>query len=87
MLVSQSLNAAEPPSFWRRARSSSDVDRAMETLKRFKIADNSDRLMGEISAGVRKLLDIAMAIAGQPKVMTNRPAGSPPRRNFRSWIW
>ena len=69
MLVAQSLNAAEPPSFWRQARSGPDLDRAMETLKKFKIADNSDRLMGEISAGVRKLLDIAMAIAGNPKVM------------------
>lgn len=69
MLVSQSLNAAEPPSFWRKARSGADVDRAMATLEKFKIVDNSDRLMGEISAGVRKLLDIAMAIAGNPKVM------------------
>ena len=69
MLVSQSLNATEPPSFWRKARSGADVDRAMATLEQFKIADNSDRLMGEISAGVRKLLDIAMAIAGNPKVM------------------
>ena len=69
MLVAQSLNAPEPPSFWRKARSEADVDRAMATLKKFKIADNSDRLMGEISAGVRKLLDIAMAIAGSPKVM------------------
>jgi len=69
MLVAQSLNAAEPPSFWRKARSSSDVDQALETLEKFKIADNRDRLMGEISAGVRKLLDIAMAIAGNPKMM------------------
>jgi len=69
MLVAQSLNAAEPPSFWRKARSSSDVDQALETLEKFKIADNRDRLMGEISAGVRKLLDIAMAIAGSPKMM------------------
>ncbi len=69
MLVAQSLNAPEPPSFWRKARSGPDVDRAMATLETFKIADNSDRLMGEISAGVRKLLDIAMAIAGHPKVM------------------
>ncbi|MEM9439765.1 MAG: ABC transporter ATP-binding protein [Pseudomonadota bacterium] len=69
MLVAQTLNAAEPPSFWRQARSQSDVDRAMATLEKFKIVDNSDRLMGEISAGVRKLLDIAMAIAGNPKVM------------------
>ncbi|MGI9434665.1 MAG: ABC transporter ATP-binding protein [Geminicoccaceae bacterium] len=69
MLVSQSLNDTKPPSFWQKARSASDVDRAMETLKKFHIADNHDRLMGEISAGVRKLLDIAMAISGTPKVM------------------
>ncbi len=69
MLVAQSLNAAEPPSFWRKAQSGPDIDRAMATLETFKIADNSNRLMGEISAGVRKLLDIAMAIAGNPKVM------------------
>jgi len=47
MLVSQSLNASEPPSFWRKARSGADVERAMATLEKFKIADNSDRLMGE----------------------------------------
>ncbi len=69
MLVSQSLNSPEPPSFWRKARSAPDVERAMAILEKFQIADNRDRLMGEISAGVRKLLDIAMAIAGSPKVM------------------
>ncbi len=69
MLVSQSLNAQAPPSFWRKARSAPDVDRAMDMLEKFKIADNHNRLMGEISAGVRKLLDIAMAISGNPKVM------------------
>ena len=69
MLVSQSLNSPEPPSFWRGARSAPDVDRAMDVLQKFHIADNRDRLMGEISAGVRKLLDIAMAISGKPRVM------------------
>jgi branched-chain amino acid transport system ATP-binding protein len=69
MLVSQSLNRPEPPSFRRQARSGQDLERAMATLERFHIADNRDSLIGEISAGVRKLLDIAMAISGQPKVM------------------
>ena len=69
MLVSQSLNSPEPPSFWQKARSGPDLDQAMATLEKFKIADNRDRLMGEISAGVRKLLDIAMAISGKPRVM------------------
>ena len=66
MLVSLSINDPEPPSLWRSARSPGDVDRAMEILQRFKIADHRDRLMGELSAGVRKLLDIAMAISGTP---------------------
>ena len=69
MLVSLSINNAEPPSYWRDARTRSDVDRAMDILQRFQIADYSDRLMGELPAGVRKLLDIAMAISGAPKVM------------------
>ena len=69
MLVSLSINDTEPPSFWRPARAAADVDKAMGILERFKIADNRDRLMGEISAGVRKLLDIAMAISGAPRVM------------------
>ncbi|MGI9414277.1 MAG: ABC transporter ATP-binding protein, partial [Hyphomicrobiales bacterium] len=69
MLVSLSINDAEPPSFWRDARAQADVERAMDILHRFQIADYRDRLMGELSAGVRKLLDIAMAISGAPRVM------------------
>ncbi len=69
MLVSLSINDTQAPSYWRDARSARDVDRAMDILNRFKIADYRDRLMGELSAGVRKLLDIAMAISGAPKVM------------------
>ena len=69
MLVSLSINDVQAPSYWRDARTRSDVDRAMDILQRFQIADYSDRLMGELPAGVRKLLDIAMAISGAPKVM------------------
>ena len=69
MLVSLSINDTEPPSFWRPARATADVEKAMDILERFKIAENRDRLMGELSAGVRKLLDIAMAISGTPRVM------------------
>lgn len=69
MLVSRSINAERPPSVWRGAQGADDVERAMDILKRFKIADYSDRLMGELSAGVRKLLDIAMAISGTPRVV------------------
>lgn len=69
MLVSLSINASKPPSIFRNARSKNDVDEAMNILHQFQIADHRDRRMGELSAGVRKLLDIAMAISGSPRVM------------------
>lgn len=69
MLVSLSINDTESPSFWRDGRTKDNVDRAMDLLQKFQIADNRDHLMGELSAGVRKLLDIAMAISGAPRVM------------------
>jgi branched-chain amino acid transport system ATP-binding protein len=69
MLVSLAIADPTPPSFFRSAREQATDDRAMEILKRFRIEEHKDRLMGELSAGVRKLLDIAMAMTGHPKVM------------------
>ena len=69
MLISLSINDETPPSFWRPASHVAGTDRAMTILERFGIADYRDRLMGELPAGVRKLLDIAMAMTGHPRVM------------------
>jgi len=69
MLVSLSINREQKPSFWQSARNRSCVDEAMGTLERFQIDHYRGRLMSELSAGVRKLLDIAMAISGTPRVM------------------
>ncbi|MDF1720706.1 MAG: ABC transporter ATP-binding protein [Minwuia sp.] len=69
MLVSLAIADPKPPSFFRKARESESEDRAMEILKRFKIEEYRGRLMGELPAGVRKLLDIAMSMSGHPKVM------------------
>lgn len=69
MLVSLAVNGEKPPSFFLRADAAADTDQAMAILERFKIAEYRDRLMGELSAGVRKLLDIAMAMTGHPRVM------------------
>ena len=41
----------------------------MATLERFHIAEHRNRLIPELSGGVKKLLDIAMAMAGQTQVM------------------
>ncbi|MEH6528258.1 MAG: ABC transporter ATP-binding protein [Sneathiella sp.] len=69
MLLSLSINADHPPSFWRSAKGQQENERALIVLEQFGISDYRDRLIGELPAGVRKLLDIAMAMAGSPKVM------------------
>jgi len=69
MLVSLSINREHKPSFWHSARGQTFVDEAMDTLERFRIDEYRGRLMSELPAGVRKLLDIAMAISGTPRVM------------------
>lgn len=69
VLVALAIADPKPPSFFRKARESEAEDRAMEILKRFRIEEHRGRLMTELSAGVRKLLDIAMSMCGHPKVM------------------
>lgn len=69
MLIALAIRGNETPSFIKRALSSSNADRAMAELEKFNLADFRDNRMSEISAGSRKLLDIAMAIAGHPKVV------------------
>ena len=69
VLVAQAISHNSTPSFFRRANEAEEMDQAMALLERFRIADYRERLMGELPAGVRKLLDIAMAMTGAPKVM------------------
>lgn len=69
MLVSLAISDPVPPSMFRRANDSASTDQAMEILQRFRIEDYASRLMSELPAGVRKLLDIAMAMTGRPKIM------------------
>ncbi|MFK7944518.1 MAG: ABC transporter ATP-binding protein [Paracoccaceae bacterium] len=69
MLVSLAISAPQTPSFFHKAHVPDAEARAMEILGRFQIADYAPRLMAELPAGVRKLLDIAMAMTGNPKVM------------------
>lgn len=68
MLVSLG-SANEQASFFRPAHSAQSVASATEMLERFRIVDYRNRTMAELPAGVRKLLDIAMAITGDPQVL------------------
>ena len=56
-------------SFWRPAKNPAAIARAQATLERFGLAMHADRLVGELPGGVRKLLDIAMALTREPKVL------------------
>ena len=44
-------------------------DKAIELLGRFGLADLADRPISELAGGVRKLIDIAMAMVRRPKLL------------------
>lgn len=69
MLVAQSIHASHKPSFLNPARNRASRERAQATLERFGIAEHRARLVPELSGGVKKLLDIAMAMAGDTQIM------------------
>ncbi len=56
-------------SFWQPARRSEAVDRAMTLLQRFNLAEHRERRVAELPGGVRKLLDIAMALTARPRLL------------------
>ena len=56
-------------SFWRGARRPDALARADALLARFGLAEQRERRVAELPGGVRKLLDIAMALTGQPKLL------------------
>ncbi|MFG1229992.1 ABC transporter ATP-binding protein [Xanthobacter wiegelii] len=60
--------AAPTMSFWRHAERD-HVERARELLARFDLQPHADRPVKVLPGGVRKLLDIAMALARHPKVL------------------
>jgi branched-chain amino acid transport system ATP-binding protein len=56
-------------SFWRPAHTAAKQLRAHELLHRFKLAQHEDRRVAELPGGVRKLLDIAMALTHRPRLL------------------
>ncbi|WP_296446394.1 ABC transporter ATP-binding protein [Rhodoferax sp. UBA5149] len=56
-------------SFWQSAHRRDAVARADALLQRFKLAEYRQRRVAELPGGVRKLLDIAMSMTGNPKLL------------------
>lgn len=55
--------------FWRPARDAASLARCHELLASFALAQHAARPVLELPGGVRKLLDIAMALTGQPRLL------------------
>ena len=56
-------------SFWQPARRAGAVASADALLARFRLGEHRDRRVAELPGGVRKLLDIAMALTGSPRLL------------------
>ena len=56
-------------SFWQPARRGEAILRAEALLARFRLTEHRERRVAELPGGVRKLLDIAMALTGRPKLL------------------
>ena len=56
-------------SFWQPARSIERRERAESLLERFSLREHAGRRVAELAGGVRKLLDIAMALTRAPSVL------------------
>ena len=56
-------------SFWQVARGGVAVARADALLERFRLIEHRARRVAELPGGIRKLLDIAMALTAAPKLL------------------
>ena len=54
---------------WRQEKRSEARDRAEGLLERFRLLEHRQRRVSELPGGVRKLLDIAMALTTAPKLL------------------
>lgn len=54
---------------WRPLRRPELVDIAAQILERFGVASQRDQLAGQVSQGIRKLIDIAMATVHRPRLL------------------
>ena len=56
-------------SFYSPAEAHGRRDKALELLGRFGLTEMADRPISELAGGVRKLVDIAMALVRRPKLL------------------
>ncbi|MDX1488583.1 MAG: ABC transporter ATP-binding protein [Acidiferrobacterales bacterium] len=69
LLIALGVARSVQHGFWRRLRNDEMLGEAQTTLDRYGIAGYRDQTAGMLPQGVRKLLDIAMAMVGKPKLV------------------
>ncbi len=69
LMVAVSATQGDRLSFHHRAESDARRERALALLEGFELAGLADRPVAELAGGVRKLIDIAMALARHPKLL------------------
>jgi branched-chain amino acid transport system ATP-binding protein len=69
LAVAVSGTRAQALSFHSPAEAQGRRDKALELLARFGLTDAADRPISELAGGVRKLVDIAMALVRRPKLL------------------
>ena len=57
------------PSLWRPCSGAEASERAEQLMRRFSLSADGHRPVAELAGGVRKLLDIAMALARRPRLL------------------
>ncbi|MDA8870036.1 ABC transporter ATP-binding protein [Rhizobiaceae bacterium] len=62
-------NAGRKRSFFRSAHTEESISAAHAILQRFGLSQYTDQPVSELPGGVRKLIDIAMALASGPRVL------------------
>lgn len=69
LLTALSIAADEGRSMWRSPKRQELVDECERLMTQFQIVQHADAVASTLSQGVRKLLDIAMAVVADPKVL------------------
>ncbi len=69
MLVAQGIARRSRPGFWRPLRTAAALDDASGVIDRFGLSDVRNQPAKELPQGQRKLLDIAMAMVGNPSMI------------------
>ena len=69
MLLSLSAAANQSSNFWKPMYQDTWKSEALETLERFGLDDYANRAVSELPQGGRKLLDIALSFALNPKLL------------------